>query len=56
MVVGPLKAGPPLPTDNNGTGAACLGEDCVVLKLYGITDGGGVVTVDVRRRDIADLL
>jgi hypothetical protein len=55
MIVGPLKAGPPLPTDNNGQGGACVGEDCVVVKLYGITDAGGIVVVDVRRRDIADL-
>jgi len=27
----------------------------VVLKLYAITDVGGVVVVDVRRRDIAIL-
>ena len=56
MVVGPLKAGPPLPTDNGGTGGACVGDDCVVVKLYGVTDAGGVVVVDVRRRDIADLM
>ena len=52
-VVGPLRAGPPLSSDNNGQGAACtLGDDCVVAKLYGITDAGGVVIVNVRRRDI----
>jgi hypothetical protein len=55
LIVGPLKAGPPLPTDNDGQGKACVGEDCVVVKLYAITDAGGVVVVDVRRRDIADL-
>ncbi|MBT8395375.1 MAG: hypothetical protein HKO65_12195 [Gemmatimonadetes bacterium] len=55
MIVGPLKAGPPLPTDNDGAGGACVGDDCVVVKLYGITDGGGVVVVDVRRRDIDDV-
>jgi hypothetical protein len=56
QVVGPLKAGPPLPTDNDGLGGACVGDDCVVVKLYGITDAGGVVVVDVYRRDIADLM
>jgi hypothetical protein len=56
LVVGPLKAGPPLPTDNDGLGSACVGDDCVVVKLYGITDAGGVVVVDVYRRDIADLM
>lgn len=56
IITGPLRAGPPLPTDNDGQGSACVGNDCVVVKLYAITDGGGVVVVDVRRRDIADLL
>jgi hypothetical protein len=54
-IAGPLRAGPPLPTDNGGTGAACVGQDCVVVKLYAVTDGGGVVVVDVRRRDILTL-
>ncbi|MGD8362378.1 MAG: hypothetical protein PVJ04_13210, partial [Gemmatimonadota bacterium] len=54
-IVGPLKAAPPLPTDNGGQGRSCSGADCVVLKLYGITDVGGVVVIDVRRRDIAPL-
>lgn len=54
-IVGPLRAGPPLPTDNAGTGAACVGPDCVVVKLYAVTDGGGVVVIDVRRRDITTL-
>jgi len=54
-LVGPLRAGPPLPTDNGGAGASCTGMDCIVVKLYGITDGGGVVVIDVRRRDIGAL-
>lgn len=54
-VIGPFRVGPPLPSDNSGTGAACTGQDCVVVKLYGVTDGGGVVVVDVRRRDIVAL-
>jgi len=54
-LVGPLRAGPPLPTDNDGAGASCGGMDCVVVKLYGITDGGGVVVIDVLRRDIGAL-
>ncbi|MGW8265713.1 MAG: YncE family protein [Longimicrobiales bacterium] len=54
-IVGPLRAAPPLATDNDGTGGACSGENCVVVKLYGITDAGGVVVVDVRRRDIITL-
>jgi hypothetical protein len=55
IIVGPLKAGPPLPTDNDGVGSACLGQNCVVVKLYGITDAGGVVVIDVRRRDFITL-
>jgi hypothetical protein len=54
-IVGPLRVAPPLPTDNNGNGRNCVGEDCVVLKLFGITSAGGVVSVDVRRRDIETL-
>lgn len=54
-VTGPLRVGPPLPSDNGGLGASCVGEDCVVLKLYAVTDVGGVVIVDVWRRDIAEL-
>jgi hypothetical protein len=56
VITGPLRVGPPLPADNDGLGGACVGEDCVVVKLYAITDGGGVVVVNVRRRDIADLM
>jgi WD40 repeat protein len=56
VITGPLRVGPPLPTDNGGLGAECVGEDCVVLKLYAVTDAGGVVVVDVRKRDIDDLL
>ena len=55
VIVGALRVGPPLPTDNEGLGSACVGEDCVVVKLYAITDAGGVVVIDVRRRDIAVL-
>jgi DNA-binding beta-propeller fold protein YncE len=54
-IVGALRVGPPLPTDNGGAGSTCSGPNCVVVKLYGVTDGGGVVVVDVRRRDIVTL-
>lgn len=54
-VVGVLRAGPPLPSDNDGGGANCTGQDCVVAKLYALTDAGGVVVIDVRRRDIGGL-
>ncbi len=59
-VVGPLRAGPPLASDNEGTGATCVTSppaalakgDCIVAKLYGITSAGGVVIVNVRFRDL----
>lgn len=51
-VVGPLKASPPLASDNNGQGRNCNGSDCVVMKLFGVTADGGVVVVDVRGRDL----
>lgn len=50
-IVGPLKSAKPFPEDNQGL--ACPGSPaCVVVKLYGITDTGGVVVVDVREKDI----
>lgn len=58
-VIGPLKASLPLPEDNNGLTAAGLNcsltnpdPPCIVVKLYGVTDAGGVVIVNVRKRDI----
>lgn len=58
-IVGPLRAGPPLASDNNGQGAQCVAlntepavRDCIVAKLYGITSAGGVVILNVRRRDL----
>ena len=58
-VVGPLRAGPPLASDNGGLGATCVSTvaladkgDCIVAKLYGITSAGGVVIVNVRFRDL----
>ena len=50
-VVGPLRAGPPLANDN--VGLTCPTDAaCVVAKLYGITDAGGVVIVNVRTQDL----
>lgn len=46
-IVGPLKVAPPLRDEQ-----ACTGPDCVVAKLYAITDAGGVVILNVRRRDL----
>jgi DNA-binding beta-propeller fold protein YncE len=54
-IVGPLRVGPPLAVDNGGQGRNCSGDNCVVLKLYAITDAGGIVIVNVRRRDIGPL-
>jgi hypothetical protein len=33
-------------------GAGGTKDRCVVLKLYGTTDSGGVVVVDVRKNDV----
>lgn len=50
-IVGPLKSALPFASDNQGL--ACPGSpECVVVKLYGITDSGGVVILDVREKDI----
>jgi hypothetical protein len=55
VIQGPFRATPPLPTDNNGLGRNCGGSACVVVKLYGITDAGDLVVVNVRRQDILPL-
>jgi hypothetical protein len=47
-IIGPLKVSRPLPGDNVG----CAGENCIVARLYGVTDAGAVVLVEVRGRDI----
>jgi DNA-binding beta-propeller fold protein YncE len=48
---GPFRAGPPTAADN--VGKSCPGDpSCVVAKLYGVTDAGGVVVVDVMASDI----
>ncbi|HLT09855.1 MAG TPA: hypothetical protein VK028_03495 [Micromonosporaceae bacterium] len=50
-IVGPLKSALPFAEDN--AGLTCPGSPgCVLVKLYGITDSGGVVVVDVREKDI----
>lgn len=51
-IVGPLRIAPPLPTDNGGLGASCVGPDCIIAKLFGISSAGGVLMLDVRRRDV----
>ena len=39
----------PWPVDG---GAGGTEDRCVVLKLYGLTDVGGVVVIDVRKSDV----
>lgn len=47
-ITGPIRVSPPLA----GETGACPGPDCVVAKLYGVTNAGTVVIVNVRTRDI----
>lgn len=54
-IAGPLRVTPPFPSDNNGQGRNCTGSDCVVVKVFGVTDAGGVVVVDVKASDITPL-
>jgi hypothetical protein len=55
VIMGPFRSAPPLPSDNGGLGRNCGGSNCVVVKLYGMTDRGELVVVDVRRKDILPL-
>ncbi len=48
-----LRVTPPLPSDNNGQGRSCAGSDCVVAKVFAVTQAGGVLVVDVRASDIS---
>jgi hypothetical protein len=54
-IAGPMRVTPPLPTDNGGQGRNCSGPDCVVAKVFAVTEGGGVAVVDVRRSHIQTL-
>jgi hypothetical protein len=47
-ISGPLRVSRPLAGETTG----CPGQDCIVAKLYGVTNAGAVVVVDVRTRDI----
>ncbi len=47
-IIGPLRISRPLPGDNVG----CSGVECLVAKLYAVTDAGAVVVVNVRAGDI----
>ncbi|TVR52373.1 MAG: hypothetical protein EA421_14000 [Gemmatimonadales bacterium] len=54
-ITGPMRVTPPLPTDNDGQGRNCSASDCVVAKLFAVTDAGGVVVVDIRSSHIRAL-
>ncbi len=54
-IAGPMRVTPPLPTDNDGQGRNCSGADCVVAKVFAVTEGGGVAVVDVRRSHVQSL-
>ncbi len=53
-IAGPLRATLPLPADLSDPLCVADPQQCVVVKLYGVSDAGGVVIVNVRRRDILD--
>jgi DNA-binding beta-propeller fold protein YncE len=48
-VVGPLRVSQPLAGENSG----CSPADCIIAKVYAVTDGDAVVIVNVRGRDIS---
>jgi hypothetical protein len=47
-VTGPLRVSQPLAGENTG----CSPADCIIAKVYAVTDAGAVVIVNVRGRDI----
>ena len=52
-IIGPLRTSRPLPSDNQGL--SCPGDpNCVVVKLYGVTDREGVVILNVRAKDLVE--
>ena len=60
-ILGPLRSTLPFASDNAGKTCPLVGgavnlstadDDCVVVKLYGVSTGGGVVVVNVTRADI----
>jgi hypothetical protein len=54
-IAGPMRVSPPLASDNNGQGSSCTGADCIVAKLYAVTEAGGVVVVDIRASHIQNV-
>jgi hypothetical protein len=53
-LTGPFRAGPPSAADNQGKSCPA-NPTCVVAKLYGATDAGGVVVINVLASDIKPL-
>jgi hypothetical protein len=62
-IVGPLRSAVPFAADNAGLTCVMSGgsvdihnpatqPECVAVKLYGITSGGGVVVIDATKADI----
>lgn len=48
-VIGPLRVSQPLPGENSG----CSPADCIIARVYAVTDGDAVVLVTIRGRDIS---
>jgi hypothetical protein len=53
-ITGPMRVTPPLPSDNNGQGRSCSGSDCVVAKLYAVTEAG-LSVVDILASHIQEI-
>ena len=51
-LTGPFQVTPPLPSDNDGQGRDCTGDDCVVAKVFAVTGDDGLLVVDVLASDI----
>lgn len=49
-VVGPLRVIEPAPSENQGRGES--DPNYIVVKLVAVTEGGNVVVIDVRRKDL----
>lgn len=54
-IAGPMRVTGPLASDNGGQGSNCSGADCVIAKLYAVTDAGGVVVVDILNSHIGSV-
>ncbi|MEX0856120.1 MAG: hypothetical protein WD056_00995 [Gemmatimonadota bacterium] len=61
VIVGPVRSALPFPADNAGFTCPLAGgaldltaadDECVAVKLYGISSGGGVTVINVTKADI----